>query len=269
MRRSQNRSRIEDHGRIAVGASGQMLSDPIASGRCMNASHPGHPSAILGGNLSVRSGDVCLTFWEGVVLSIRATAQLKKTWGVMTFEVELKFRVTELDAIRAALSNLGAVEQSECVHVDRYFNHPARDFHATDEAFRIRSVGDSNCLTYKGAVVGQVAKTRHEIEIPFADGIEQSQKLFEMVRLLGFRFVREVCKSRKSLTLDWNGRHYDLALDDVPPLGQFLEIELIAEDHERETAEKAVWSLAHELDLNVPEPRSYLNLLIESEQKCL
>ena len=183
----------------------------------------------------------------------------------MTFEVELKFRVMEHDAIRAALGHLGAVERPHCTHVDRYFNHPSRDFHATDEAFRIRSIGNSNCLTYKGAVIGQVAKTRHEIEIPFAEGNEHSEKLFEMVNLLGFRFVREVRKCRMSLTLDWQGRHYHLALDEVPPLGQFLEIELIAEDHDRETAEKAVWALAHELDLNVPEPRSYLNLLIESD----
>lgn len=183
----------------------------------------------------------------------------------MTYEVELKFRLNDFQAVSDALRAMGAVEQSESSHVDRYFNHPSRDFRTTDEAFRIRSVDEGNFLTYKGAVIGQVAKTRREIEVPFEEGADQAEKLFELITLLGFRFVREVRKSRKSLTLDWNSRHYELALDDVPRLGQFLEIELIADDHERENAEKAVWALAHALNLNVPEPKSYLNLLLESE----
>lgn len=181
----------------------------------------------------------------------------------MGYEVELKFRLDGSQSIESELRKSGAIERSVVSHVDRYFNHPARDFRSTDEAFRIRSVGDRNCLTYKGAVIGNVAKTRHEIEVDFADGIDAAEHLFEMVRCLGFRFVREVRKTRRSFTVIRNGRNFELAFDEVPELGYFLEIELLAEDDDQTAAETAVWELAHWLGLTNAEPRSYLNLLVE------
>lgn len=183
----------------------------------------------------------------------------------MTYEVELKFRLPDPPSVADRLRQLGAVAVSVMSHVDRYFNHPSRNFRETDEAFRIRSMGDGNCLTYKGPVIGNVAKTRHEIEVAFATGPGQAEKMVALVKLLGFRFVRDVRKTRHSMTVDWNGRHYELAMDEVPPLGQFLEIELLVEDDKRPEAEKAVWDLAHTLGLNVAEPKSYLNMLLELE----
>lgn len=183
----------------------------------------------------------------------------------MSLEVELKFRLNDTGMVEEQLRQRGAVEQSAVTHSDRYFNHPSRDFRQTDEAFRIRSVGSDNFLTYKGAVIGSTAKTRHEIEIGVADGPTAASKLDEMVRLLGFRFVREVRKSRRTLSLEWQGHHFELAIDDVSPLGRFLEIELIAESDQREQAEAAVWALAHSLGLTVSEKRSYLDLLLESD----
>lgn len=183
----------------------------------------------------------------------------------MILEVELKFRLADGKAVEEQLRARGAVEQSLVTHSDRYFNHPSRNFRETDEAFRIRSVGATNFLTYKGAVIGSVAKTRHEIEVGIDDGQDAAAKIDEMVRLLGFRFVREVRKTRRNLSLAWQGHQFELAVDDVPPLGTFLEIELIAESGQREQAEKAVWELAHSLGLSVSEKRSYLDLLLESD----
>ena len=182
----------------------------------------------------------------------------------MGYEVELKFRLEQVQAIETALHQRGAVEKPIVSHVDRYFNHPSRDFRATDEAFRIRSVGDSNCITYKGPVLGNVAKTRHEIEVDVADGPEVAERLIEMMKCLGFRFVREVRKMRREFALNRDHRVlHELALDEVPELGCFLEIELLADDEDRESAESAVWDLARSLGLTASEPRSYLDLLIE------
>ncbi len=181
----------------------------------------------------------------------------------MTYEVELKFRLDQFPIIESELRKLGAVEQSVVIHVDRYFNHPSRDFRSTDEAFRIRSVNGTNCVTYKGAVIGNVAKTRHEIEVEFANGEQAAANFFEMIGLLGFRFVREVRKTRRSFTLNWNCGDFELALDEVPELGCFVEIEQIAERANRETAEAAVWQLARSLGLSNAESRSYLDLLLE------
>ena len=180
----------------------------------------------------------------------------------MAYEVELKFHIDQPDQILAELRRRRTTEQGSVEHVDRYFNHPSRDYRTTDEAFRIRSIGVANFLTYKGAVLGSIAKTRREIEVPFAEGIQATEQLIEMVHLLGFRFVREVRKTRMPLTLDWNGHTFEIALDEVPGLGCFLEIELVVDDEQRETAEAAVWELARSLPLSTVEPRSYLDMLL-------
>ena len=183
----------------------------------------------------------------------------------MKYEVELKFRLETFEVVEPALRQMGAIESSVVSHVDRYFNHPSRDFRSTDEAFRIRSVGDHNCVTYKGAVIGEVAKTRHEIEVGFADGSQSAEQMLEIVRLLGFRFVREVRKTRRSFRLKWHGRDYELAFDQLPELGCFLEIELIADCDDRNAAESAVWELARSLGFSDAEQRSYLDLLLECD----
>lgn len=185
----------------------------------------------------------------------------------MDLEVELKFRMLDAVQMETLLRQRGAIESGTERQIDRYFNHPSRDFRSTDEAFRIRTSGNENCITYKGAVLGTAAKTRHEIEIGFADGPQTVEQLMEVLRLLSFRFVREVEKSRRSFTLKENGRAFELALDTVPGLGAFLEIELLATADQRHVAEAAVWELARSLELKVAEKRSYLDLLLEADAK--
>ena len=183
----------------------------------------------------------------------------------MQYEVELKFPLAAPDDVLARLSELGAQSGSPVEQVDRYFNHPARDFFVTDEAFRIRSVGESNCVTYKGPVIDSAAKTRREIEVPFAAGPAAADQMSALWTQLGFCFVREVRKTRTPLSLDRQGWHFDLALDDVAPLGIFLEIELLSDEHNRDAARDAVLALAHELNLTNPEHRSYLELLLATD----
>ena len=178
------------------------------------------------------------------------------------YEVELKFPLASPSEMLSRLVSLGAVAASPVEQIDRYFNHPARDFGDTDEAFRIRSVGEANCVTYKGPRVDSATKTRREIEVSFADGPEAASQMAEVWQSLGFRFVREVRKTRMPLTLDWQQRVYDLALDDVPPLGTFLEIELLANEAGRDAARDAILALARELSLSNSERRSYLELLL-------
>ena len=66
------------------------------------------------------------------------------------YEVELKFRVADLPAVEGRLAALGARFAAPVEQVDRYFAHPARDFAQTDEALRLRRVGDEIAITWKG-----------------------------------------------------------------------------------------------------------------------
>lgn len=179
------------------------------------------------------------------------------------YEVELKFAVAEVGPIASQIANWGAIPGSDQPQVDQYFNHPARDFAKTHEAFRLRQIGEENRLTYKGPVLDTKAKTRREIEFPIAAGAEAAAQCLEMLVLLGFRPVREVRKLRIPFQYVEAGREFEIAVDQVEQLGSFIEIETIAGETDRAAARDAILTLAERLELPNPEPRSYLSLLLE------
>ncbi|HUQ68755.1 MAG TPA: class IV adenylate cyclase [Planctomycetaceae bacterium] len=181
------------------------------------------------------------------------------------FEVELKFRVTEPDRLRSRLDDLGATWGEPVPQCDRYFAHPSRDFAVTDEALRLRTVGDANVLTYKGLEIDTVTKTRREIEVPLAGGPDHAAGLTDLLIALGFRPVREVAKTRRSGQLSWQGRMVDWTWDDVPPLGAFVELEIVTDSAGRAVAQDVIVSLAKQLGLTNSERQSYLELLMEHD----
>lgn len=185
----------------------------------------------------------------------------------MTLEVEMKFRVSDLAAAEARARSLGAEFGEAEPHVDRYFNHPAKDYAQTDEAFRIRAIGERAFVTYKGPKLDQATKTRREIELPIVgfandDAPATVERWSELIEALGFRRVTEVRKSRREATLTRAGRTLHVTLDDVAGVGTYAEVETIAEAHDRAEAIAAVQSLAAELGLHEPERRSYLEMLL-------
>lgn len=184
----------------------------------------------------------------------------------MLYEVELKFPLADHRDVISQISHLGAVASAPVEQADHYFNHPSRDFKITNEAFRIRSVGNENCLTYKGPVLDKATKTRREIEIPIATGPDAARQMSDLLTLLGFRSVREVRKTRTPWSLTWKDRQFELALDQVPSIGTFLEIELVVDDHDRDQARDAILELADQLKLPQPECRSYLELVLTSDE---
>jgi adenylate cyclase class 2 len=180
----------------------------------------------------------------------------------MTLEIEQKFRVANRAALREKLVSAGASFEPIVEQSDTYFAHPAKDFAATGEAFRIRSSGDANFVTYKGPKQLHAVKTRREIELPLGEGIESATAWAELLTLLGFRAVETVRKQREECHVHWHGRDVSVALDTVAGLGEFCEIELCVEEQETATAQELVQSLAAELGLTNIEPRSYLSLVL-------
>ena len=99
----------------------------------------------------------------------------------MSIEVEQKFAVDDHREIQRRLEQLGAHEAGGVEQVDRYFNHPARDFAQTDEALRLRRVGEANFVTYKGPKLDAATKTRREIELPLGDGANHAAEFVELL----------------------------------------------------------------------------------------
>lgn len=185
----------------------------------------------------------------------------------MQYEVENKYRVPELPPILQRLVELGAEFQDVVEQVDVYFNHPDRDFATTDEALRLRRVGDRNWMTYKGPKIDQATKTRREIELPLADGAALVEPYSTLLTALGFRVVAQVKKRRRQGGLRWYEYSVDLSLDDVAGLGHFVELEIVADADRLPRAQAAVVALADELGLVEAERRSYLEMLLTADLK--
>lgn len=185
----------------------------------------------------------------------------------MPYEVELKFCVDDRHAVSCKLERLASTCGEVEHHCDTYFMHPdpQRDFAKTHEAFRIRTVNDANCLTYKGPIVDEHVKVRQEIEIGFASGSDEAERMAELLMILGFRPRGTVRKTRLSHRLHWHNRDFTVTFDDVDGLGAYMEVETIADDRESEriAARDACLALATHLGLSQPERRSYLTMILQ------
>jgi adenylate cyclase class 2 len=181
-------------------------------------------------------------------------------------EVELKFRMPAGMDIPALAKQLGAKAEPPVEQQDLYFQHPARDFAATDEAFRIRSVGPENVLTYKGPLLDKVSKTRKEIEVGIEPGAAAREEMVAIIVALGFIPRRAVVKVRTEYRLELDGDQVTLAYDQVEGLGDFLELESLAPDDDWAPVRDRLVKFAASLGLSEPERRSYLELLLGRER---
>ncbi len=182
----------------------------------------------------------------------------------MGFEVEVKYRAVDHDRLARQLAELGAVAGPVIDQEDVYLSHPARDFARTNEAFRIRRMGDDNRITYKGPRRAGPTKTREEIEIGFTSGHEPFLGLLKLFENLGFSPVATVRKRRESFQVTFLGHHLEIALDSAEGLGAFAEIETFARDEaDLAAAQDAVLVLAGRLGLTEIEPRSYLRMVLD------
>ncbi len=140
------------------------------------------------------------------------------------------------------LSLLGEKYRYEVVDTykqeDVYFDNDRCDLFLRDEALRMRSVGNSVLLTYKGMRrQATPAKEREEIEGPIGSkiceevlrrvGIESScsskEEVVKALKEAGFREVVVVRKVRKRVEID--DLNCTVFLDEVDGLGEFVEVE--------------------------------------------
>lgn len=180
----------------------------------------------------------------------------------MKYEVENKYAVDDRGRMERLLQAAGARLGPAVRQSDLYFRHPARDFAATDEALRIRSVGDQAWITYKGPKVDRATKTRREIELPLGPGPECAGQYAELLGALSFQPVAAVDKSRQETRFPWQEFSVVAALDQVDELGDFIELEIAADEKDLAAAQQAILALASEWGLGEPIRRSYLAMVL-------
>jgi adenylate cyclase class 2 len=139
----------------------------------------------------------------------------------MHIEIEVKLKVESLEDVRCKLVELDAEFLAEQLQKDYYFDDRDRTLTKTDRCLRLRRevVGNNESffLTYKSAKEKDQFKRRQEINVEIKDH-DSTEKLFAA---LGYSRVLVVEKKRKI----WRHRDCIVALDELPLLGDFVEIE--------------------------------------------
>lgn len=181
------------------------------------------------------------------------------------FEVEQKYRVDDPDELHRRLMQLDAKAQKSQRHSDSYYNHPSRDFAETGEAFRVRRVDGVPMITYKGPKLPGPIKARKELEWRLDPGDPSGEQMEELLQILGFRSVATVEKTRSPYLLSAPTGEMVVVIDEVETVGIFAEIEqVVAADTEINRAKIGIDQLSDRLRLRIVEPRSYLEMVLES-----
>lgn len=176
--------------------------------------------------------------------------------ALIEFEVKARIPSAQLAKVRAALGAPRRIEE----HEDAYYQHPSRDFAKTDEALRVSRRGTRVEVTYKGPKLDRTTKARREITLR----VEDAQEAEALVEALGFTRAMVVRKSRSV----HRAADFEVALDEVPPLGWFVELErALPDDAPREGAERDARALLASWGIEETERASYLELLRAAGRK--
>lgn len=182
----------------------------------------------------------------------------------MALEVEIKIPVNHLEKVIKQLKQEGFQETDVYREIDTYFNSPYYDMKERDKALRIRRTrnmktweewAEFNC---KGAKLDQVSMTRKELETK----IQEPETIEEILKELGFEpLSSQVIKTRRTLS---NGE-ITAAADWVEGLGEFLELEIIAEkESQREECLEKIYQVLHAVGYDMKQTirTSYLSMLL-------
>jgi adenylate cyclase, class 2 len=185
--------------------------------------------------------------------------------GTAMLEIEVKYPVKDWTEIERKLHAWGASFDAPLMEADQYFNAPDRDFAQTDEALRLRQIGDNNFVTYKGPKIDSQTKTRTEIEVPLAPGDATAKDFARLLVHLKYRPVSIVRKQRIIAHLRREAFDMEVCLDDVDGLGKYIELEILAPPASLEGARQVLFKVAKDLGLETSERRSYLEMVLAKQ----
>jgi adenylate cyclase class 2 len=139
----------------------------------------------------------------------------------MNVEIEAKLKVDSLEPVVQKLSQVGAKSGTTVTQTDYYFDDTSGSLSTSDKALRLRhEVQDKNekiILAYKGPRESGQFKRRREIQF----GVDNAPQAIAMLSALGYEKSLVVQKRRKL----WYLESCEIALDELPQLGMFVEIE--------------------------------------------
>jgi len=170
-------------------------------------------------------------------------------------ETEVKFRLRDRASFEARLRARGAVAGPLEEEVNILLDDAARTIYGSGRALRVRTVGATGTLTFKGeATFTNGVKSRLELET----GVDAPERTIQILTALGLTAWFRYDKRRTTWRFQDPAR--PLVVVDETPLGLFAEIE---------GDDGAVRQLAKELDVDEGEflTGSYLSLYQEARRR--
>lgn len=142
-------------------------------------------------------------------------------------EIELKFRVDDLDKFIKKIEELGCVvgdtiNQNDTIYVANLDN---TDSIEGSIWLRVRKVNDKIEMNYKK----QAAKKSESQEIEF--GVDDYEKANSFLKALGYKEWVRVNKKRRYSKYE----NANLCIDEVERLGSFVEIEYLIDENDKNT----------------------------------
>jgi adenylate cyclase class 2 len=185
------------------------------------------------------------------------------------YEVEVKLPLTDKEAMKETIRQLGGIEMNSELQVDDYYDHPCRSFSETDESIRVRhrtrtegpSFSDTGHapveLTYKGPKIDKKTKTRIEYTV----NLQDSEPITKILLNTGFKLVARIVKHREFFKIEG----ITASLDVVTDVGKYIEFELMADGKdEMKKARERILKLVKTLGLDEKDTvrDSYLELYL-------
>ena len=140
-----------------------------------------------------------------------------------THEIEIKFRVSNLDSLIVRLRELKLKEVTPRTHeMNVLFDLPGRPLRSRGELLRLRKYGESWVLTHKAR--SKEESGPHKTRVETETRVENGEKMEAILRALHF----DPCFRYEKFRAEWNDEHGHVVIDETP-IGNFGEIEGPAE----------------------------------------
>jgi len=142
-------------------------------------------------------------------------------------EIEIQVNIENKKPLMEFLKN-NAQFKSENQQIDEYFSPIHRNFievRPVKEWFRLRDSGKDYSINYKNWHIDNKGRSIYCDE--YETKIENLDTIKEMLKILNFKTIAKVKKTRKT----WDYKDYEINIDSVENLGDFVEIEYIGKEN--------------------------------------
>jgi len=137
----------------------------------------------------------------------------------MPDEVEIKFRIADLDSLTTRLQELGLKQITPRTHeMNTLFDLPGRSLRAKGDLLRLRKYGDIWLLTHKAKAKNDASP--HKIRVENETRVEDGEKMEAILAALQF----QPCFRYEKFRAEWQADRGHVVIDETP-IGNFAEIE--------------------------------------------